>query len=294
MIDVIIADHQELFRVGMAEVLAVADDVCIVGQAQSPEQLLSVLKGFTPRVLVLSTSFLPAFSKIKPMLKRSKTALLVLAEENDRVAYMRWLRAQGIVYRSMDGPVIVDAMRRVARGELFVQKRSSDMRKDRSDVARERTESRNRIPVILSVDENSAILYERYKILQGAGYGVLSATDGEQALSMFEAYPVDLVLLDYAMHGTAGEIVAHKIKQCKQNIPVITVSASPITEESLTSADCVVTTGEGPVLLLKKIGQLLAPLSAVGWGSKNDDNRDCALEEKTQVHCHGETNRTMD
>jgi len=119
----------------------------------------------------------------------------------------------------------------------------------------------------------------------------LSATDVEQALSMFEAYPVDLVLLDCAMHGTAGEIVAHKIKQCKQSIPVIAVSASPITEESLTCSDCVVPTGEGPVLLLKKIGQLLAPLSAVGWGTKNDDNRDCALEGKRQVHCQGETTR---
>ena len=44
MIDVIIADHQELFQVGMAEVLAVADDVRIVGQPQSPEQLLSTLR----------------------------------------------------------------------------------------------------------------------------------------------------------------------------------------------------------------------------------------------------------
>jgi hypothetical protein len=39
--------------------------------------------------LILSTSFLPAFSKIQRMLKRSKTALLVLAEENDRAAYVR-------------------------------------------------------------------------------------------------------------------------------------------------------------------------------------------------------------
>jgi hypothetical protein len=35
----------------------------------------------------------------------------------------------------MDGPVLVDAMRRVARGELFVQGRSSDMRIDPSKVA---------------------------------------------------------------------------------------------------------------------------------------------------------------
>jgi DNA-binding NarL/FixJ family response regulator len=135
MIDVIVADHQELFRIGMAEVLAVADDVRIVGQPQSPERLLSALKAFTPHILVLSTRFLPAFSKIQRMLKRRRTALLVLTEENDRVAYMRWLRAQGVVYRSMDGPALVDAMRRAAQGELFVQDRSSDMREEQSQGA---------------------------------------------------------------------------------------------------------------------------------------------------------------
>lgn len=135
MIGVIIADHQELFRIGMAQLLAIADDVRIVGQAQCPEQSLNTLKKVNPHLLILSTSFLPAFSKVQRMLKRSKTALLVLAEENDRVAYVRRLRAQGLVNRSMDGPVIVDAMHRVARGELFVQDRSSDMREDPSKVA---------------------------------------------------------------------------------------------------------------------------------------------------------------
>jgi DNA-binding NarL/FixJ family response regulator len=135
MIDVIIADHQELFRIGMAQLLAIADDVRIVGQAQSPEKSLNTLKKVNPHVLILSTSFLLAFSKTRRMLKRSKTALLVLAEENDRVAYVPWLRAQGLVNRSIDGPVIVNAMRRVARGELFVRDRSSDMREDPSKVA---------------------------------------------------------------------------------------------------------------------------------------------------------------
>ena len=121
MIDVVIADPQELFCAGLVEVLSVAGDIRVVAQAQSPEQLLITLKEIKPHVLILSTDFLPAFPTIRRILRRRKTALLVLAEENDRAAYMRWLRAHGIVYRSMDGPVLLDAMRRVARGELFVQ-----------------------------------------------------------------------------------------------------------------------------------------------------------------------------
>jgi DNA-binding NarL/FixJ family response regulator len=136
MIDVVIADHQEVFRIGLAEVLAGQNDVRVVGQPQSPEQLLRTLKKVKPHVLVLSTDFLPVYPKIQRMLKRRKTALLVLAEGNDRAAYyMLWLRAHGIVYRSMDGPVFLDAMRRVARGELFLQDPSSDIRRDKSDVA---------------------------------------------------------------------------------------------------------------------------------------------------------------
>ena len=135
MIDVIIADHQELFRIGMAEALAVADDVRVVGQAHSSEELVTTLKKVKPHVLMLSTNFLPALSKIQRMLKRRQTALLVLTEENDRIAYVRWLRARGMVYRSMDGPALIDAMRRVARGELFVQDRSSDIRENQHKVA---------------------------------------------------------------------------------------------------------------------------------------------------------------
>jgi DNA-binding NarL/FixJ family response regulator len=135
MIDVIIADHQELFHIGAAQILAGANDVRILAQPESPEQLLNALETSVPHVLVLSTSFLPAFSKINPVLKWSQTALLVLAEDHDRTAYVRWLRARGVVYRSMDRAVLVDALRRVARGELFVQSRSSDMRIDSSEVA---------------------------------------------------------------------------------------------------------------------------------------------------------------
>jgi len=134
MIDVVVADDQEIFRVGMTEILARAEDVRILGQPQSSEELLSALKTSTPDVLVLSTGFVPAFGKIQRLLQGRKIALVMLAE----VAYARWLRAQAVVHRSMEGPGIVEALRRVARGELFVQSRSSDVRKDQSKPTRSR------------------------------------------------------------------------------------------------------------------------------------------------------------
>ena len=126
MINVIVADDVKLFRLGMTDILEVPGDVRILGQPQSAEQLLSALSASRPHVLLLSSSFIEVFDKIQPLLKRDRTALVVLAEENDRIAYKRWLRARAVVHRTMEGTVIVQVMRRVARGELFIQDRSSD------------------------------------------------------------------------------------------------------------------------------------------------------------------------
>jgi DNA-binding NarL/FixJ family response regulator len=126
MIDIIIADHQEVFRIGMAEVLGAADDIRIVGKPESLKQLLNTLTTVSSHVLILSRGFLPAFPKIKRMWKRHQSALLVLTEENDPIAYVRLLGAQGILYRSMEGPDMVDAVQRVARVVRLAQNLSSD------------------------------------------------------------------------------------------------------------------------------------------------------------------------
>ena len=65
MINVIIADHQAIFRAGIAKVLAVEEDMRIVGQPQSAEQLLNALEKLRSRVLILSTSFLPLLPEIQ-------------------------------------------------------------------------------------------------------------------------------------------------------------------------------------------------------------------------------------
>lgn len=77
------------------------------------------------------------------------------------------------------------------------------------------------------VVEDDAFLLKAYQIkLTGAGFTVLSATDGVEALELLKSQKPDLILLDLVMprldgYGTLTEI---KKDPALQNIPVIVAS----------------------------------------------------------------------
>jgi DNA-binding NarL/FixJ family response regulator len=142
MINVIIADHQAIFRAGVAKVLAVEDDIRIVGQPPSIEQLLNALERLRARVLMISTNFLPLFSEIQSLTMRHSTAILVLAELTDQASAFIAMGAQGVVYRSVNGPTIVDAVRRLARDEAYVHAPNSAVTEISEDVVGSRVRDR--------------------------------------------------------------------------------------------------------------------------------------------------------
>ncbi len=59
LINVIIADHQPVFRAGIAKLLATEDDMRIIAQPLSPDHLLNAVERLRPHVLILSSGFLP-------------------------------------------------------------------------------------------------------------------------------------------------------------------------------------------------------------------------------------------
>jgi DNA-binding NarL/FixJ family response regulator len=120
MINVIVADDQTIFRAGAAKVLAVEDDLRIVGQPLSPEQLLNALEKLRSHVLLLAGSFLPLWAEIQEIATRQGTAVLLIAEANQPASRYLEMGAKGVIYRSVAGPTLVDAVRQLARGEQFV------------------------------------------------------------------------------------------------------------------------------------------------------------------------------
>ncbi len=121
MINVIIADHQAIFRAGIAKVLAVEEDVRIVGQPQSPEQLLNALDKLRPRVLILASSFLSFLQDIQEIAGRHTITVLMLCDNTETASDFMRMGVQGVIYRSASGNMVVEAVRRLAQGQSFLQ-----------------------------------------------------------------------------------------------------------------------------------------------------------------------------
>ena len=80
---------------------------------------------------------------------------------------------------------------------------------------------------ILVADDESHILHVVSLKLRNAGYRVLTARDGQEALEMAQAEKPDLLITDYHMPQLSGIELCRKLKQdpATTNIPAIMLTA---------------------------------------------------------------------
>jgi CheY-like chemotaxis protein len=86
---------------------------------------------------------------------------------------------------------------------------------------------------ILCVDDEPLVLASWAELIASAGYHVLTARGGVEALRQFSAQAVDAVVLDYEMPGMNGGTVAAHIRRINNEVPIILHSggATPRAEE---------------------------------------------------------------
>ena len=111
----------------------------------------------------------------------------------------------------------------------------------------------------MCVDDEAIGLSVRKALLESQGYSVFTAANGPDALALFSAEPIDVVIVDYKMPGMNGDIVAESMKWLKPFVPILMLSAYvDLPRETLALVDKYMTKGEAVPLLLEAIADLLS------------------------------------
>jgi DNA-binding response OmpR family regulator len=77
---------------------------------------------------------------------------------------------------------------------------------------------------VLCVENQHAYLEALKYMLETAGFEVVSAKTGSQALSMLRKIPVEGVLLEYDLPDATGATIRAEMKRIKPGIPVLLFS----------------------------------------------------------------------
>jgi DNA-binding response OmpR family regulator len=99
------------------------------------------------------------------------------------------------------------------------------------------------------------------RILEQHSYSVLCAGDAASALQLVQAKPVDLVITDYNLPGSAGEL-GLALKQLRPNLPVVVLSGDPEAVQAAEYADLLLPKPQEPEKLMAEVRRLLRQRSA--------------------------------
>lgn len=124
MIDILIADNQELTREGIKMVLSGRADLRIAGQAVDIAELEEQIKALKPQVVIIDHNYRDHFNAddIKAVhLKFSKSRLLIISNIQNREEILNLIDhgIQNYVFKECSSDELVAAVYATAKGEQF-------------------------------------------------------------------------------------------------------------------------------------------------------------------------------
>jgi DNA-binding NarL/FixJ family response regulator len=121
MLKIILADNQAIFRTGVAKVLAVEDDLRIVAQADNTEKMMMALEKFHASVMIFGSDMQANLQEVVEAARRLKTKLVLIAETGQDSRHYLANGVNGVIYRNVSGEALVQCVRKVNKGESWVQ-----------------------------------------------------------------------------------------------------------------------------------------------------------------------------
>lgn len=121
MLKIILADNQAIFRTGVAKVLAVEDDLRIVAQAENSEKMMMALEKFHASVMIFGSDLQANLQEVVEAARRIKTKLVLIADTGQDSRHYLANGVSGVIYRNVSGEALVQCVRKVNKGETWVQ-----------------------------------------------------------------------------------------------------------------------------------------------------------------------------
>jgi DNA-binding NarL/FixJ family response regulator len=121
MLKLILADNQAIFRAGAAKVLAVEDEIRVVAQTQNYDQTVMALEKFRASILIFATALHPQLRDVIAATGQQNTKLVLVAENGESPSRYVTRGIHGVVFRNVTGSSLVECVRKVAKGETWVQ-----------------------------------------------------------------------------------------------------------------------------------------------------------------------------
>jgi EAL domain-containing protein (putative c-di-GMP-specific phosphodiesterase class I) len=88
-------------------------------------------------------------------------------------------------------------------------------------------------PRVLVADDDDALREGLARMLENAGYEVLCAADGSEAVKLLEGFTFDAILTDITMPGINGVEILHEVRKHDLHAQVVLITGSPSAESAI-------------------------------------------------------------
>lgn len=127
IIKIVIADDHDLIRQGIMRIISFEEDLQVIGEADSGNELLNMLISHKPDVVILDinmplVSGIEVLKKIKDENKDIKVIMVTVEKYRDIIIAAIDIGADGYVLKDSAGTEIVNAIRTVMDGEKYIDR----------------------------------------------------------------------------------------------------------------------------------------------------------------------------
>jgi len=141
-ISVLIADDHALIREGIKQILELEEDIHVVGEANNGEEAFELASKLEPDIILLDinmpkTNGIEALRRFKDMGITSKVIILTIHEDREYILKTLKLGANGYMLKDSSANSLIEGIRRVAKGENYIQSSVADLVSASSDDSME-------------------------------------------------------------------------------------------------------------------------------------------------------------